>query len=185
MKKFVIKILVLIISILPRFIRIFFYDLLKPFSQPIFQILRFAVTKHLFQKCGDNIVIGSNVTFKNWNGIKLGSYVSIHEFCYLDGYGGILIGDKVSIAHNCTIMSSSHTYSQPHLSIRDNPVAKEKVEIGNDIWIGCNVRILGNSIIHDRAVVGACSLVNKTISANSIYYGIPARFYKNINLTNN
>ena len=49
------------------------------------------------------------------------------------------------------------------------------VEIGNDVWIGDNVTILGNVKIGDGAVIGANSLITKDIEPYSINVGSPTK----------
>jgi acetyltransferase-like isoleucine patch superfamily enzyme len=49
------------------------------------------------------------------------------------------------------------------------------VEIGNDVWIGDNVTILGNVKVGDGAIIGANSLVKNDIEPYSINVGSPAK----------
>jgi len=50
-----------------------------------------------------------------------------------------------------------------------------KVTIGNNVSFGQNVMVLKGVSIGDNCFIGACSLVNKSIPANSIAAGIPCR----------
>lgn len=49
------------------------------------------------------------------------------------------------------------------------------IEIGNDVWIGCDVKIFKGVNIGDGAVIGACSLVNKDVPPYTVVAGVPAR----------
>lgn len=51
---------------------------------------------------------------------------------------------------------------------------EKKVEIGNDVWLGHNVVIMGNVTIGDGAVVGSSSVVTKDIPPFAIAVGNPA-----------
>lgn len=48
-------------------------------------------------------------------------------------------------------------------------------EIGNDVWIGCNVVICRGVHIGDGAVVGAGSVVTKDVEPYTIVGGVPAK----------
>ena len=54
----------------------------------------------------------------------------------------------------------------------------KKVVIGNNVWLGTHVVVIKGSVINDGAVIGAMSLVNSDIKAETINVGIPARFIK-------
>ena len=49
------------------------------------------------------------------------------------------------------------------------------IRIGNDVWIGYDVKLFKGVTLGDGAVVGACSLVNKSVEPYTIVAGIPAR----------
>lgn len=52
------------------------------------------------------------------------------------------------------------------------------VKIGNDVWIGANVVIKNGVTIHDGAIIGAGSFVNKDIPPFAIAVGSPAKVLK-------
>lgn len=169
-----------IFKVFPRWMLIFFYDAIKPFSGKIYYGFRYILVKNLCKNIGNKVIIGCNVTFKHWQNISIGNLVSIHENSYLDGYGSIEIGNNVSIAHNCSFISSSHTWENISLSIRENPIEKRPVYLADNIWIGCGVRIIGRVTIEKDIIVGANSLVLKDLKQNGIYVGSPAIFVKNV-----
>ena len=51
-------------------------------------------------------------------------------------------------------------------------------EIGNDVWIGSNVIILGGTKIGNGAIIGAGSIITKDVPPYAIVAGIPARVLK-------
>ncbi len=52
---------------------------------------------------------------------------------------------------------------------------REKIEIGNDVFIGMNVTVLDGVKIGNGAVIGACSVVSKNIPAYAIAVGNPIK----------
>lgn len=88
--------------------------------------------------------------------------------CYFECSGGLMIGNNVSIAHSSSILTSTHTYSDFNLPIKYNEILKTVV-IHDDVWIGCGVRILCGVHIDTRCIIGANSLVNKSVDSFSIY----------------
>lgn len=178
--KKVILISVKIISIFPRFFRVFLWDWTSRYSQVLFIGIRYILLKSLLKECGDNVRIGSNVTIVNWNQLSIGSNVSIHSNCYIDAAGGIEIGNDVSIAHNTSILSTNHQWEDVSIPIKYNSVVFGPVKIKDDVWIGCGCRVLANVEISSRSIIAAGAVVNKNIESNIIVGGIPAKKIKDI-----
>jgi acetyltransferase-like isoleucine patch superfamily enzyme len=128
-------------------------------------------------------------------GIKLGRGVKIHEYSYLDSYGGrIELKDYSGIGHHCVIgghgglvvgkytMISGLTYIIPANHRIDDPQVpyvyagetRKGIEIGENVWIGAGCIILDGVKIGDSAVIGAGSVVTKDIPADYLAYGAPA-----------
>lgn len=55
---------------------------------------------------------------------------------------------------------------------------KEKVIIGNDVWIGANVYIKNGLTVGDGAVIGSGAVVTKSVPPYSVVIGVPARVFK-------
>jgi acetyltransferase-like isoleucine patch superfamily enzyme len=144
------------------------------------RLIRYCVLKKLAHKCGDRVFVGRGVEIRNWQSLELGSRVSIHQCCYIEARGGVVIGDDVSIAHQSSIVSTQHTWEDLTKSIRDNPVTLEKITIENDVWIGCGCRILAGVEICSRSVVAAGSVVTRSVPCPQVVAGVPARMVRQL-----
>ena len=140
--------------------------------------LRYALLGRAASHRGDLVDVREDVYLHGVAGLRLGSRVSIHPLTYIDATGGLQVGDDVSIAHGATIMTTTHTWSNPDLPIRDNPVVPSSVTIGSNVWVGAGARILAGSHIGDGCVIGAGAVVTGVIPPNSVAVGVPARVVK-------
>lgn len=110
-----------------------------------------------------------------------------------DGVGisgaSIVTCSSIEIGENTFIGANVNIYGTDFHCIEANQRLKQKstaeaptapINIGKNCWIASNVTILKGVTIGDNAVIGAMSLVNKNIPANTVYAGIPAKFIRKI-----
>ena len=115
--------------------------------------------------------------------MRMGSRVAINSNCYLDGRGGLEIGDHVMIGPNCVISSCEHGFALRDTPMFLQPITYAKIVIGNDVWIGGNVCIKSGVTIGDGCIVGAGSVVTKNVLPFSIIGGAPAKIIRTRNET--
>ncbi|RHX91301.1 transferase [Leptospira yasudae] len=89
----------------------------------------------------------------------------------------IIIGDGVMFAPNVVIMDSSFHALWPPENRLTNPEfeSDEDVIIGKNVWIGSQVIILKGVNIGANSVIGAGSVVTKSIPENCLAAGNPAK----------
>ena len=126
----------------------------------------FGLFPPFYTDCGKNIKIGKNVF--------------INACCRFQDQGGIEIGDGSLIGHNTTIATLNHDFNPAK---RQN-LTPRPVKIGKNVWIGSDCTILPGVIIGDGSIIGAGSVVTKSIPANTIAVGNPARVIKEIEVNN-
>ena len=54
------------------------------------------------------------------------------------------------------------------------------IKVGNNVWFGGNVVVLGGVSIGDNCVIGAGAVVTKDIPSDSVAAGNPCRVIKNL-----
>ena len=112
--------------------------------------------------------------------IKVGENVFINSCCRFQDQGGIEIGDGSLIGHNTTIATLNHDFNPTK---RQN-LTPSPVKIGKNVWIGSDCTILPGVSIGDGAIIGAGSVVTKSIPRTAIAVGNPARGIKEIEVNN-
>jgi acetyltransferase-like isoleucine patch superfamily enzyme len=94
--------------------------------------------------------------------------------CYLD----VEIGDSALIADNVYISDFDHKFAALDMAIKDQGIAKARVRIERDVWIGTKVTVCRGVVIGHGSVVGANAVVTHDLPAYSIAVGVPARVIK-------
>lgn len=94
--------------------------------------------------------------------------------CYLD----VEIGDSALIADNVYISDFDHRFDDLTKTIKDQGIAKSRVRIERDVWLGTKVTVCRGVVIGEGTVVGANAVVTKDLPAFSVAVGAPARVIK-------
>ena len=100
--------------------------------------------------------------------LEIGSYTSIGDSLDLIMSGG----------HNPELLSS---YPFGHVFGKKKGFTRGNITIGNDVWIGNDVTMIGGDIrIGDGVIIGAKSLVTsgQMLDSYGVYAGVPAKLIK-------
>jgi acetyltransferase-like isoleucine patch superfamily enzyme len=92
----------------------------------------------------------------------------------------ITIGDFSNIADAYITDTPAHPISIDRRLYSAQDVLAENVHIGKNVWISINSVILKGVHIGDNSVVGACSLVRKSLPENVLAVGIPAKIIREL-----
>jgi acetyltransferase-like isoleucine patch superfamily enzyme len=111
------------------------------------------------------------ITLLNDWGIKIGDRVSIGARCWLNGFGGIVIGSDTMIGPGVFVHSANHKIVG---GIVDPDEWDERpVTIGQGCWIGAGSIVLPGATLDDGCVVGAGSVLHGHYSG--VVFGPKAR----------
>lgn len=95
----------------------------------------------------------------------------------------ITIGNNVKIGGGVCIYDTDFHSLDPVIRRSSEDLknrAEKPVVIGNDVFIGAKSIILKGVTIGENSVIGAGSVVAKTVPANQIWAGNPAKFIRSI-----
>jgi maltose O-acetyltransferase len=90
----------------------------------------------------------------------------------------VKIGKSCAIGYNVNIHAISHDPDFPTGPENQRPFVEKSISIGDHTWIGSNVFILPGVNIGKNCVVGANSVVTKSVPDNSIVGGVPAKLIR-------
>ena len=104
--------------------------------------------------------VHSNSQVYDAKNIKVGvdAYPGIMKGCYIQGKGGIVIGDFTQIAPNVIIVSANHNLHDLRKHV------PQKVLIGKYCWLGGGSKIMPGVSLGDFTIVGAGAGVTKSFS---------------------
>lgn len=106
------------------------------------------------------------------SGLVVGKAFSYGRYCFFDPSFCFLI----SIGDNVTFSTRVHVLAHDASLKRTLGYSKVgKVNIGNNVFIGANTTILPGISIGDFAIIGAGSVVTKSVPAHEVWAGNPAR----------
>jgi acetyltransferase-like isoleucine patch superfamily enzyme len=106
--------------------------------------------------------------------ISIGSGTYINRRTFLDATQSLVIGSQVAIGPNCYITDHDHGSDLTKPPLAQDMIAKP-TRIGDWVWIGANVVVLKGVTIGERTIVGAGSVVTRSLPTNVIAAGVPAR----------
>jgi acetyltransferase-like isoleucine patch superfamily enzyme len=115
------------------------------------------------------LIIGNNV------GMSSSAIICKHK---------IVIGNNVTIGGNTVIYDTDFHNLDP--LVRNNKeldketAVKLPVIIHDNVFIGAHTSILKGLTIGENSIIGACSLISKSIPPNEIWAGNPAKFIKKL-----
>ncbi len=163
-----------------------------------------------FNQAGRGCRISPPFRFANLHQISLGENVIIHPDCWVHTVGlrpearlvkleiragagigmgstiaaaeSVVIGERVMLARNVYIADHAHAYQNVSVPIADQGLDTIKpVSIGRGTWLGQNAVVLPGVSIGENCVVGANSVVNRSIADFSVAVGAPAQVVKRYN----
>jgi acetyltransferase-like isoleucine patch superfamily enzyme len=128
-------------------------------------------------RLGRDVRLAPNVSFANAERVSIGDRAEIGARCHLWAgrvSGRIVIGEEAALAPEVFVTVSKYRLV-PGRSILNAPTIEADVIIGHRVWLATRVIVLAGVSIGDGCVVGAGSVVTKSLPAWTIALGVPAQ----------
>lgn len=147
------------------------------------------ILQELFGGMGKNVNIDGPFFCDYGKHIFLGNNVIININCTFVDCNKITIGNNVLIASHVQIYTATHPVNPEERLVSDWQENSEipyfrtyalAVNIEDNVWIGGGVIILPGVTIGKNSVIGAGSVVTKSIPENSVAFGNPCRVVRSI-----
>ena len=107
--------------------------------------------------------------------IEIGDHCSLNPFSIVYGHGGVRMGRGVRIAAHSVIIPANHIRGDGDSPAYLKGVRSRGIDIGDDVWIAAGCRILDGVTIGPHSIIGAGSVVTRSVPANTTAVGVPAR----------
>lgn len=132
--------------------------------------LRIFLLRLFGAKIGSACHIGAGVkVWIPWN-LTMGERSSIGFNTEIYNFAPVEIGDQVVISQRNYLCTSTHDYTHPHFPLVSAPIA-----IRSQAWIAAGAFLAPNVTIGEGAVIGACSVVTRSMPPWMVCAGNPCR----------
>ncbi|HRH96337.1 MAG TPA: acyltransferase [Prosthecobacter sp.] len=103
-----------------------------------------------------------------------GDRVFIGRGCEFNIREKIILGDDCLIASGCTFVDSNHG-TDALRPMNAQHIETAPIVLGRNVWLGAQCVVLKGVQIGDGAIVGAGSVLTKSVPAGEMWAGVPAR----------
>lgn len=110
--------------------------------------------------------------------IQIGAHTAVGDFSNLYGQGGLTIGAHCQIASGVRLVPKISSYLDVTIPLYLQKARDAPIVIGDDVWIGANVVVLGGVTVGSGAVIAANSVVNRDVPTHAVVGGAPARLIR-------
>ena len=126
---------------------------------------------------GEGCFYLDQIVWLNGRHIELGDKVGFNFGCYVNGYGGLVVGDRTVFGPYTMVHTANHRMDDVDRPIVDQGWEEggRPVRVGADCWVGMGVCILPGAQIGDGCVIGAGAVVTGDLEPYTVAVGNPAK----------
>ena len=97
---------------------------------------------------------------------------------YVNGNGTVIIGDNFHSGIECMMITQNHDYDDGSAIPYGDKYHLKTINIGDNVWLGNRVTLVGDLNIGEGAIVAAGAVVVKDVPPLAIVGGNPAKIIK-------
>jgi maltose O-acetyltransferase len=153
-------------------------DVLQRYNLAETEPLRQAILHQLLGHFGQDSMIEPPFYCSYGQNIYIGDYVYLNVLCNILDCNRVHIGNHVMFGPSVQVYTAAH-HIQAETRIKGWEVAKPII-IEDNVWIGGGAILLPGVKIGRNAVVGAGAVVSRSVPANTVVAGNPAKVLRKI-----
>lgn len=139
--------------------------------------LRVWCCRHIFEMCGNDVVIERGAYFADGSRVCIGDRSGIGINARLKF--NTIIGADVMMGPGFVVQESRHAFARTDIPMnRQGELPPQQVVIDDDVWIGADVMVVGNRRIRRGSILAARAVVVKDFPEMSIIGGNPSRLIR-------
>lgn len=123
--------------------------------------------------CGRDFQVSSHVVLLSPDHIVVGDNVYLAYGSWIQGYGGVRLGDQVMLGPYTILATSNHTSKDG--SFRYGTPDTSPITLRRGSWTGSHVTITAGVDVGEGAACAANSVVTRDVAPGSVVAGVPAR----------
>jgi putative colanic acid biosynthesis acetyltransferase WcaF len=131
--------------------------------------LKVALLRGFGAKVGKGVVIQPRTSIHLPWRLQIGNHCWIGQNCELQSMAQITLEDHVALAHEVFLATGNHDYKDSTMPYRNEPIL-----IKRGTWVASRVFVGPGVCVGEGCVLGAGSVVTKSVPAWSIVQGNPA-----------
>ncbi len=143
----------------------------------IYRAVKRLVIRTTFKRVGMRFKFDPNGVYLGAHLMEFGDDVFIGKGAYFSSEKGIIIGSSVMLGPYPMIIGGDHNFTvvgKRMAEVHDGGV-NQPIVIEDDVWAGARLLILKGVTIGEGSIVGAASVVTKSLPPYVIAYGNPCK----------
>lgn len=123
-------------------------------------------------RINEQVIVGGMKTPES--ALTMGKRTVIMEYSFVNTTKAVSIGDDSGVGGHCLLFTHGSWLNQ----LEGFPVTFAPISIGKNVWLPWRVFIMPGVTIGDRVVVGANSMLTKSVPGNCLVAGSPAKIIR-------
>jgi len=161
-----------------RFLRVFDERIARHLPGTSAMRLRIFLLRMAGAEVGRNVVLAQDVRVIGADRLVIQDNASVARGTVLDARGGLTIERGALIGFESIILTSTHNSEMMDTPVHNQGMFTKAVVVGANSWIGTRCVIQPGVSIGHNVVLGSSAVVTKSLAADAVYAGVPARFIR-------